>query len=100
METGNLSAARRASRPGGRRFSLHGLARRIVQAAHLIAHADQEHGLLGVLENVDDALLLVLQVNRLTVGDQMKIGVRLQDIRQALAHLALQKPQDAPDLLQ
>src|SRR5580704_15570462 len=95
----SLSAADRAAGPGGGRFSLHRLTRRVVQTPHLIANANQEHGLFGVFENVDDPLLLVFQVDGFPIRYQMQIGVGLHDIAQPLAHFALQEPQDAPDLL-
>src|ERR1700678_354453 len=87
----SLGAASRAARPGTSRFRFYRLAGRFVQAAHLIAHAHQKHGLLSVLENIDDPLLLVFQVDRFAVGDQMQIGVRLHDFAQPLAHFALQE---------
>src|ERR1700727_2909149 len=41
-----LSAADRTARSGGGRFSLHRFTGGVIQAPHLIAHANQKHGLL------------------------------------------------------
>src|SRR5258708_6788205 len=95
-----LGAAGRPPDPGHRRLGLHGLARRFVQPFYLVAHANQKHRLLGILHNVDDPFLLFLEVNRLAVRYQVKVGVRLHNVCQPFAHLALKEPQDPPDFLE
>jgi hypothetical protein len=56
--------------------------------------------LTGILENVDDTFLMILQINGLPVRDQVKVGVALQNLGQAAAHFALQEPEHAADLLE
>src|SRR5271170_2184210 len=91
-----LGASYGAARSRRSRFGLHRLALGgIVETAHLVAHTHQKHRLFGVLQDVDDPVLLIFQINRFTVGDQVQIRLRLQDITQPLTHLALQEPQDA-----
>src|SRR4051812_17288878 len=60
---------------GNTRLLADRLAFHLAQAASLVADAYQEHRLACVLENIDDALVRVLKVNGLSVGDQMKLGV-------------------------
>src|SRR5579862_9924229 len=62
----DTSAAGAGSRFHANRFPFD-----IGEAAGLIAHANQEHRLAGVLKDVDDPLVLVFQINRLSVGDQV-----------------------------
>src|SRR5258708_38803995 len=76
------------------------LLRSLAEPAHLVAYAHHEPRLLGILEDVDDPALLVLEVDGLAVGHQVQVGFRGQDVAQPPAHLALQEPQHAPDLLQ
>ena len=96
-----LGAADGPARSSRRRFGFHRLALgSLVEPSNLVAHANQKHGLLGVLQNVDDPFLLVFQINGLSVGDQVQIRLGLQNVRQPLAHFALEEPQDAPDFLE
>src|SRR5260370_16108033 len=82
------------------RFHANRLAPDILETPGLIADAHQKHRLLGVLEEIDDALVLVFQIDGFSIGDQVQVGSGLHDIRQALAHFALQEAQHAADLLQ
>lgn len=52
------------------------------QPPRLIADAHQEHRLSGVLKNIDDALMLVFEVNRFAVGDQVVMRGGVQHVRQ------------------
>src|SRR5260370_28334707 len=61
-----------------------------LQPPRLIANADQEHQLLGVLEQVDDAVPALLQVDRLAVGQQVYFRFARERIAPPLAHLPLQ----------
>src|SRR5436853_5243101 len=49
---------------------------------------------------MDDAVMLVLEKDRFAVGHQMQVGLSFEDIRQTLAHLALEKTEDPADLLE
>ena len=69
-----LSGAETAS--GQTIIDAYRLAGHFIQPAGLIADAHQEHGLVGVLEQVDNPLLLVFEVNRLAVGDQVEVRAR------------------------
>src|SRR5437763_94327 len=42
-----------------------------VQAFYLITDANQKHRLFGIFQQVDNALLLVLQIDRLAIRQQM-----------------------------
>ncbi len=47
--------------------------RRLVESFGLVADAHEEHGLLGVLQQIDDAFLLIFEINGFAVGQQMQV---------------------------
>src|SRR5215472_10779044 len=79
---GLLGATCRTARSDGGCLCPHGLPRGLVEAPDLVAHANHEHGLLRVLENIDDPFVLIFQVDRLSVGHEVKIGVRFENFAQ------------------
>src|ERR1700722_3064693 len=96
-----LCASDRAARSRRSRLGLDRLALgRIVETPDLVADAHQKHRLLGILQDVNDPVLLFFQINRLAIGDQVQIRLGLYDVAKPLPHFALQEPQDAADLLQ
>lgn len=77
-----------------------GLASHFFQPPGLIADAHQEHGLVGVLEQIDNALVPVFEVDGLPVGNQMEVRPGLGEIGEPLAHFLLEEAQHAADFLQ
>jgi hypothetical protein len=76
--------------PNGKRgLHAHGLAPDLGQPPRLIADAHQEHRLSGVLQNIDDALMLVFEVNRFAVGDQVVMRGGVQHFSQPPSHFPL-----------
>ena len=53
--------------PRSRRFTPNRPLRDLVEPPHLVADADQKHWLPGVLQEIDDPVLLVLEINRLAI---------------------------------
>ncbi len=47
--------------------------RRLVESFGLVADAHEEHGLLGVLQQIDEAFLLIFEINGFAVGQQMQV---------------------------
>ena len=68
---------------GSSPFRAGGFPRSLFQAPGLIADGDQEHRLPGILQQVDDPVLLIFEINRLAVGQQMQIANRWPALRQA-----------------
>src|ERR1017187_1169862 len=70
-----------------------------IEALDLVGNADQEHGLAGVLQQIDDAGGGFFQVNRLAVREKVDIGRSRDRFAQALAHVFLQEAEDTADFL-
>ena len=66
-----LSGAEAAS--GESVVDAHRLASDFLETAGLIADAHQEHGLVGVLQQIDNSLMFVLEVDGLPVGHQVEV---------------------------
>src|SRR5580704_17250344 len=62
----NTRAAGAGSRFHANRFPLD-----VGETARLIANANQEHRLTGVLQNIDNPFVLIFEIDRLSVGDQV-----------------------------
>ncbi len=76
------------------------LGSRFFKTPHLVADANKEHRLTGVLKQVNNTVLLVFQENGFAVGEQVEAGVRRQNVPKATTHLALQESKNTADLLQ
>ena len=83
----------------GRCFRFQRLAGGAGETPHLVAHGNQEHGLASVLEDVYDALLVVLEVDGTPVCEQVKVRFVREHVGEPAAHLALQVAQNAAYLL-
>ena len=86
---------------GGSGFRANGFAEDAgLEAAGLIGDADEEHGLTGILQNVDDAFGAFFEIDGFAVGDQVEVGVGGENFGEALAHFALEEAEDAADFLE
>jgi hypothetical protein len=62
--------------------------------------ANQEHRLAGILQQIDNPRVLILEKNRFAIRHQVEIGGCVKQLGDAAAHFPLQEAQHAPDFLQ
>src|ERR1017187_7632626 len=70
------------------------------EAPDLVGDANQEHGLAGVLEQIDDAVGRLFQENGFAVGEQMNIRGSGESLGEPLSHVFLQEAEHAANFLQ
>ena len=73
------------------RFHAHRLAVGVANAVRLVAHANQEHRLAGVLQQIDNPRVLILKKNRFAIRHQVEIGGCVEQLGEAAAHFPLQE---------
>jgi hypothetical protein len=63
----------------------------VANAARLVAQANQEHRLAGVLQQIDNQRVLILKKNRFAIRHPVEIGGCIEQLGEAAAHFPLQE---------
>jgi len=73
---------------------------RSAEPTDLVADADEEHGLFGGLQDINDAIIAVFEVDGFAIGDEMDVLFAGEDVVEAPTHLLLEKLEYAADFLE
>jgi len=54
----------------------------------------------SLLQQIDDPVLLIFEINRLPIGQQVELGFTIEQFRKPPSHLSLQEAKDPSHLLE